>query len=212
MKYAYENMSNDQFEKLIVILCQNLFGVATQGFAKGPDGGRDAKFVGTAEIFPSKATPWSGTTIIQAKHTNGLNRSFSEHDFFSASSNKTVIGVEIPRIKNLRKNKQIDNYILFANRRLTGDTESQICKSIAEECSIAESSIHLFGVEQLDLWLKKFPKILELASIDPIDSPLIVSSDDISNVVHAIAKQGGVRPLLMILLLCHVSNMQIRIR
>ena len=74
-----------------------------QGFAKGPDGGRDAKFVGTAELHPSKAAPWVGTTIIQAKHTNGYNRNFSESDFFSMTAANTVLGKEIPRIKKLRE-------------------------------------------------------------------------------------------------------------
>lgn len=52
MKFAYEDLSDDQFEVLIVLLCQRLLGIAVQGFAKGPDGGRDAKFVGTAELHP----------------------------------------------------------------------------------------------------------------------------------------------------------------
>ena len=55
MKFAYEDLSDDQFEVLIVLLCQRLLGISVQGFAKGPDGGRDAKFVGTAELHPSKA-------------------------------------------------------------------------------------------------------------------------------------------------------------
>ena len=74
MEFAYEDLSDDQFEKLVVFLCQRLLGIAVQGFAKGPDGGRDAKFVGTAELHPSKAAPWVGTTIVLAKHTNGYNR------------------------------------------------------------------------------------------------------------------------------------------
>ena len=37
MKYAYEDMSADQFEKLVVCLCSYLFGIGVQGFAKGPD-------------------------------------------------------------------------------------------------------------------------------------------------------------------------------
>ena len=71
MKFAYEDLSDGQFETLIVLLCQRLLGAAVQGFAKGPDGGRDAKFMGTAELHPSKNAPWVGTTIVQAKHTNG---------------------------------------------------------------------------------------------------------------------------------------------
>ena len=70
MKFAYEDLSDDQFESLIVFLCQRLLGISVQGFAKGPDGGRDAKFVGTAELHPSEAAPWAGTTIIQAKYAS----------------------------------------------------------------------------------------------------------------------------------------------
>src|SRR3954465_13394955 len=102
MKFAYEDLSEDQFEKLIVLLCQRLLGASVKGFAKGPDGGRDAKFVGTAELHPSRAAPWSGTVIIQAKHTNGYNRHFGESDFYNPRSVSTVLGKEIPRIKKLR--------------------------------------------------------------------------------------------------------------
>ncbi len=172
MKYAYEDLSDKQFEDLTVFLCQCLLGISVQGFSKGPDGGRDAKFVGTAELHPSKAAPWVGTTIIQAKHTNGYNRSFSEPDFFSASSQNTVIGEEIPRIKNLRANKQLDNYMLFSNRRLSGIAESDILAHIAKECYIPEASIYLCGLKQLETWLKTFPKVPKLANLDLVDLAL----------------------------------------
>lgn len=90
MKYAYEDLSPNQYEILVTLVCSRLLGIAVQGFATGRDGGRDAKFVGTAEIFPSKPFPWAGTTIIQAKHTNGYNKHFSEADFFSSSGSNTV--------------------------------------------------------------------------------------------------------------------------
>ena len=189
MKYAYEDLSDTQFENLVVMLCQRLLGVSVQGFAKGPDGGRDAKFVGTAELHPSKAAPWIGTTIVQAKHTNGYNRSFSESDFFSTSSSNTVIGKEIPRIKRLRASNQLDHYMLIANRRLTGNAESQIRAYLANECAIPEASIYLCGLEQLELWLKTFPEVPRLADLDPVDSPLIVSPDHLCEVVQALARQ-----------------------
>ena len=118
MKFAYEDLSDDQFENLVVLLCQHLLGISVQGFAKGPDGGRDAKFVGTAELHPSTAAPWVGTTIIQAKHSNGYNRSFSETDFFSTTAKNTVIGKEIPRIKNLLTAKQLDHYMLSSHSKV----------------------------------------------------------------------------------------------
>jgi hypothetical protein len=160
-----------------------------QGFAKGPDGGRDAKFVGTAELHPSKASPWNGTTIIQAKHTNGYNCTFSDTDFFSRSSKNTVIGKELPRIKKLRSSKLLDNYILFANRRLAGNAENEIRAQIATKCTIPEASIYLCGTEQLEIWLKRYPEVPMLADIDPIDSPLIVGSDELAEIVEALARQ-----------------------
>ena len=91
MKYSYENLGDDQFEKLIVVMSSYLFGNAVQGFCKGPDGGRDARFVGTAQDFPSGSCPWQGTVIIQAKHTNGYNKSFSEKDFYSSTNVNTPL-------------------------------------------------------------------------------------------------------------------------
>lgn len=189
MKFAYEDMSDDQFEKLIVFLCQHLLGISVQGFAKGPDGGRDAKFVGTAELHPSKAAPWVGTTIIQAKHTNGYNRNFSESDFFKKKAKNTVLAKEIPRIKKLREAKKLDHYMLFANRRLAGNAESEIREYIATQCGIPTSSIYLCGLEQLDNFLKTFPEVVKKADLDPVDSPLIVSPDDLAEVVQALARQ-----------------------
>jgi hypothetical protein len=197
MKFAYEDLSDDQFEKLIVFLCQRLLGISVQGFAKGPDGGRDAKFVGTAELHPSKAAPWVGTIIVQAKHTNGYNRNFSESDFFSTTAQNTVLGKEIPRIKKLREGKQLDHYMLFANRRLAGNAQSEICEYLAAQCGIPSSSIYLCGLEQLEVWLKTFPDVAGKADLDPVDSPLIVSPDDLAEVVQALARQkDGVSALL----------------
>lgn len=189
MKFAYEELSEDQFEVLTVFLCQRLFGISVHGFAIGPDGGRDAKFTGTAELFPSKAAPWKGTAIIQAKHTNGHNRSFSELDFYSAKSTTTVLGKELPRIKKLRASGELDHYMLFANRKLTGNAEADLQKVISQECSIPIGSVALCGLTHLETWLKTFPDIPALAKLDPVDSPLIVSPDDLAEVVEAFARQ-----------------------
>lgn len=187
MKFAYEDLSEDQFERLIVLLCQRLLGMSVKGFAKGPDGGRDAKFVGTAELHPSKAEPWTGTVVVQAKHTNGYNRHFGEADFYSPKSQDTVIGKEVPRIEKLRKNKQLDHYMLFANRRLAGNADQNITQHIAEQCGLPEGSIYLCGIEQLELYMRHFLEVPTLADLDPVDSPLIVSPDELAVVVEAIA-------------------------
>lgn len=189
MMYAYEDLAPEQFENLIVFLCQHLLGISVQGFSKGPDGGRDAKFIGTAERHPSTAAPWIGTVIIQAKHTNGYNKHFSEADFFSAKSEVNVIGKEIPRISKLRSERKLDHYMLFANRRLAGNAESDIQSHISKVCEIPVGSIYLCGVEQLEVFLKTFPDVPTKAALDLIDSPLIVSPDELAEVVQALVKQ-----------------------
>lgn len=191
MKYAYEDLSDRQFENLVVLLCQELLGIAVQGFSEGADGGRDAKFVGTAQLHPSTAAPWVGTTIIQAKHTNGYNRLFSESDFFNPGAKHSVIQLELSRIKKLKAAAQLDHYMIFANRRLAGNAESEIRSYISNECGIPQSSLYLCGVEQLESWMKRFPNLPKIADLDPVDGPLIVSPDDLAEIVVAIAQQSS---------------------
>lgn len=192
MKFAYENLNPDQFEQLVVLICQKLLGISVQGFSKGPDGGRDAKFVGTAELHPSTTGPWIGTVIIQTKHTAGYNKTFSDSDFFSAGSLNTVIGKEVPKIKKLRENGNLDHYMLFSNRRLAANSESDIGLHISRECGLPKGSVYLCGVEQLENFFKNFPELPAKAGVDPIDSPLIVSPDELADIVEALARQQDV--------------------
>lgn len=189
MKFAYEDLGCDQFEKLVILICQHLLGISVQGFSNGPDGGRDAKFVGTAEKHPSSSSQWKGTTIIQAKHTNGHNRSFSELDFFNENSKSAILSKEIIRINKLVENKQLDNYMLFSNRKLTGNYETKIRSYIYKKSGIPEISIYICGVEQIELWLKSYPNIVTQAALDLVDSPLIVSPDELAEVVEALSNQ-----------------------
>jgi hypothetical protein len=188
MKYAYEDLHPGQFEILVTLICQELLGISVQGFATGPDGGRDARFEGTARLFPSDVDPWKGRVVIQAKHTNGLNKSFTESDFYSATSKTSVVAREIPRIVSLKTSGELDHYMLFSNRRLTGNGDSEIRRAISSACGVSTASIYLCGIEQIELWLKQFRQIPDIAGIDPVDSPLIVSPEDIAEIVAAFAK------------------------
>lgn len=188
-KYAYEDLSEKQFEQLVVFVCQRLLGMSVKGFAPGPDGGRDAFFSGTAELHPSKASPWIGKVVIQAKHTSGYNKSFSEADFFSVKSSANILGKEIPRIRTLRAARDLDFYMLFANRTLTALADTAIAKHLIKNCALPEGSVYLCGTQQLEVWLKQFPEIAGLADLDPYDSPLIVSPEDLAEVIEALASR-----------------------
>lgn len=196
MKYAYEDLSDDQFEELVVFICQKLLGMGVQPFAKGKDAGKDARFHGTAAEIPSPSDSWKGKVIIQAKHTNGINRSCSETDFFNPDdiSASTILGKEVPRIANLRKDGELDHYMIFTNRRLTAGTEVEIRRFISKKCDIPEESILIYGVGHIELLLKAYPDIADKAKINPVDSPLIVSPDDLSEIIEALAANDVVDP------------------
>jgi hypothetical protein len=186
--YPYEDLDDTQFERLVVHCMRVLFGNGVQGFAAGPDGGRDARFHGTAERFPSTTAPWTGITVGQAKHTNATNTHFSDADF-SSNSDSSVLSEEIPRIKKLAQDGELDNYILFSNRRLGGISGPAIVARISDETNVPKASIHLAGVEYLDDMLHVYPEIIRHARLDPIDGPLLVSSYDLAEVILAIAKE-----------------------
>jgi len=47
-------------------------------------------------------------------------------------------------------------------------------------------------LEQLEVWLKRFPDVAKEADLYPIDSPLIVSPEDLAEVVQALARNMAV--------------------
>lgn len=186
MAYPYEDLDDSQFERLVVHCSRPLFGPALQSFAAGPDGGRDARFEGTANNFPSAAQPWTGVTVIQAKHTNATNAHFSDSDF-SSDAATSVLTEELKRIKKLIDAKDLDNYLLFSNRRLGAVASAGIVARVARETGLDRSRIFLAGLEYLDALLHEQPDLVARAGIDPIDGPLLVSSYALAEVILAIA-------------------------
>lgn len=187
MRLPYHDLSEDQFERLVIAICTWLLGPAVQGFSKGPDGGKDARFHGRAERFPSAADPWDGRIIIQAKHTDLIYRKFSEPDF-SGNAASSVLSKEIPRIHRLRNAGELDYYMLFSNRRLAGVAEEKIRKRIAKAAGISESAIYLGGEEELDKYLKLQPDIQKHAGINLFDVQPFIDPGDLARVIEGFAE------------------------
>jgi len=187
MKFAYEDLSDEQFEELTVLICQQVLGMGVQGFSSGPDGGRDGRFHGTAQLLPSAASPWIGRVIIQAKHTSGYNRTFGDSDFFSETSTTSVLHHEFPRIKKLRDDGELDHYLLFSNRRLSAGVESKLRHAIADKSGIDMESVLIVGVEGIEMYLKQFASLADQLPLSPSNSPLIIRPEDLAEAVEAIA-------------------------
>ncbi|MGL5829700.1 MAG: ABC-three component system protein [Angustibacter sp.] len=181
-------MYDAQFERVVVELARILFGAGVQAFATGKDGGRDARFEGTAEKFPSTADPWKGLIVFQAKHTNGTNTHFSDPSF-GGNAESSVLSQELPRVKRLVDQDRISGYVLAANRRLGAITNEQLKNRIANEVGIPEARVFLIGEEYLNDMVHDYPQMITRARVDPIDGPLIASSHDLAEVILAIATE-----------------------
>ena len=126
IRYDFDQLSEDEFEALVIDLCNDLLGIGVQSFTKGPDGGKDGFFIGTAQSYPSLADPWKGIFIIQAKHTTNLGASCADNDFFS--NKKSILNEEIKRLIERRDNngQSFDCYLVFTNRKLPGAAHTEI--------------------------------------------------------------------------------------
>ena len=159
-KYPFHDYHPGQFEGIVVSICSEILGIGVQEFATGPDGGRDARFVGKAKSFPSESDTWEGKFIIQAKHTMSINEKFSSSDFSSDAASSTL-SKEIPRVKSLKQNNEVDHYLLFSNRKLTANANESIMQRIKLETGV--KNVHLFGLEALERLLKYYPKAAHIA-------------------------------------------------
>ncbi|MEX1028240.1 MAG: ABC-three component system protein [Candidatus Paceibacterota bacterium] len=186
MNIDYYNLSDTQFEDLVIEFCVELLGGGVQGFVTGKDGGRDARFEGTANCIPSTANPWSGKVVIQAKHTEIPTRSFSESDF-SGTTKSSVLSKELLRVRSLLQNGELEFYMLFANRRLTGITEAGIRKRIASETGLAEGSVRMYDVSELGRLEKRYPQCTERANLNPARAPADIDPTDLANVITKLA-------------------------
>lgn len=173
--YPLHYLSNQEFENLSTLICCKILGVATIPFAEGMDGGRDGRFHGKANCFPSKTQPWDGKIVIQAKHTTKENASCSDSTF-TTILNKEVI----PAIKGLKERNIIDYYLLFTNRKLTGLKDEIIENLIKDQTEIPNIVIASERIQQL---LQEYPDIVRTAKLNDLLKPLEFDESDLKEVI-----------------------------
>jgi hypothetical protein len=179
VKYPLYNLDDENFADLVAIICEYILGFGTIVFTKAKDGGRDAKFTGTANEIPSRAKPWSGKFIIQAKHTTNPTASCSGTDF------QRILRGELPKIKKLKKNGKIDYYLIFTNRKLTGLQDPKIEDLIAQKVAVPNM---VFGAERIDLWIETNSKIATMAKLNQLLLPLQFYEQDLQELVVAFSE------------------------
>ena len=184
-QFPYENLSDEEFENLIIRICKEILGVGCKTFSVGKDGAKDSWFVGTAQKFPSDTAPWTGTFNIQAKFTKTHNASCSDNDF---SVNQTsILTKEITRLKEVKKITPFNNYIIFTNRKLSGEKVSLIQK-LKNEIGVQNADI--IGREQIDTYLTDYPVIAYQFGLNKFLSPLRFYEKDLRDVIIVFSEQS----------------------
>lgn len=178
-KYPIHELTATEFEQLVTLICRNIMGVGITSFAPGPDGGKDARFEGTANAFPSEAAPASGKFIIQAKHTSKPQASCSDNDF-----ENTIVGKEIKAIKRQYEAGQCTHYLLFTNRMKTGGAEVRIPARITGDTGV--QNVWLRSTEDIERELSLHPEIVEAAGLNKFRAPIQFSPEDIRDVIVAL--------------------------
>lgn len=172
--YPFEDLSSDEFEELVVMVCRHVLGTGVFAFATGKDGGRDGKFSGTASKFPSEAAPLSGKFIIQAKHTANPVASCSDSEF------KAVIKKEKPRIQALVDAKELGHYVIFTNRKgLAG----AVTKIEGDLVALGPESVHLITLDTLRQLLIANPSVWRNLGFDRYERSFTISPDELTELV-----------------------------
>ncbi len=185
-QFPYENLNDEDFQDLVIRIAKEVLGIGCKTFTIGRDGGKDSWFTGTADNFPSKASPWRGTFNIQAKHTKIYNASCSDNDF---SVNKTsILARELDRLKEVIKTTPFQNYIIFTNRKLSGSAHPNIVKMIQEALGIENAEI--IGREQSDTYLTDYPHIAFQFGFYKFISPLRFYEKDLKEVIIVFSEQA----------------------
>jgi len=139
-----------------------VLGTGTVCFALGRDGGRDGRFEGTAQHFPSTNGPHTGKFIIQSKHTRRPGASCKDADF------ARIIEDELPRIEELAKNNESTTTSCLRTGAF------QLAKSSRSSKPSPRSGIkqvHLIAGETITQHLTRYPNIWSSLGFDRYEAP-----------------------------------------
>ncbi len=185
-QYPLENLNDEQFEELSILICRELLGIGVKNFSKGRDGAKDAWFEGTAEKYPSTKDSWKGKFNIQAKHTTIINASCSDADFLSETNKTAVLTKELNRLKEVKKDTPFDCFLMFTNRKLAGEKLSLIDRVKLElEIDFAD----LIGKEQISSYLDNNSFLAYKFGLSKFIYPLRFFEKDIKEVILVFSSQ-----------------------
>lgn len=115
-----------------------------------------------------------GKFVIQAKHTSNLAGSCSSPEF------ARLIKAEHAKIKKLIADGEIENYLVFTNRKKPADKTIK-CEKDLKKLGLKHAQV--FGDEQLRLWLTAHPQIWRSLAFDRFERKFEIQPVDLTNVI-----------------------------
>ena len=176
MKYRLDELMWQQFEGLCSEICVRILGEGFVNFANGKDAGKDGKFEGKANSFPSEEKPYEGKFIVQSKHTTNPTESCSGNSF------DVVINKEVPKIKKLHANDELNHYFLLTNRKLTGGYEGEFQRKIKKE--VPGITALIWGKERIHLFLDNNTSLHDKFGFNNLRSPLEIRPEDLKKIIE----------------------------
>ncbi|WP_133543309.1 ABC-three component system protein [Mesocricetibacter intestinalis] len=188
--YQYFDLDDSRFENLVIAICKEILGQGVQGFSVGRDDGRDGEFDGKANLYPSQQQAWDGKVIIQAKWTSGINKHYTDSDFYSEEGKSNLLAKELIKVKSKVENGELNYYMLFANRSLTGGAKPIIINYISEKTGLNPENIAIFGNDDLDYYLSRYPYIVNMENInlEPLNIAPTLNLNSLSEVIGHLSK------------------------
>lgn len=179
-RFPYHRLSSEYaFQKLVCDLCRYLMGEGVEEFAKGKDAGRDARFSGTANRYPSDISPLAGKFIIQAKWTENEAATFAE-----AAFQRVLKQEEVPKVIKLKDGGELEFWIIASNRRKNAISATKLEKELLE--AVGCKSVHLWGADELDGWLKQLPQLIKNYNLEGLLIPFQVDPLELRDVIEVL--------------------------
>jgi hypothetical protein len=175
--YPLHDLDDAEFEDLTCRICQKILGLGTISFTKGKDGGRDGRFHGTAQAFPSTGSPVSGKVIVQAKHTSNPSAACSDTDFTRA------INGEVPKITALVASGELEYYLVFTNRRMTPGAENNFRTTIMAIDGVKDT--WLIATDNIRQYLDDHPHVWLSMGLPRNEAPFRFQPGDLNEVITA---------------------------
>ena len=156
-----------------------LFGHGLSGFKSGPDGGRDARFEGIPQRWPSEKGQEYGQYILQSKHTSKVGACCSDDDF------KQSLRKETKKVKILIASKELSHYLVFTNRTKSADEDEVFRKGFEKVKGLSKA--WLIGTEHLHLILTEHGDLWERYE-EEVRNPVRFNRDDLVQIIHDFAE------------------------